>query len=219
MAAGIVNGVASCTFLSTLAGGQAVSNTFHITNEGSSPPDLATLNQLATDLAAWFTVTYKAMMTSGDTFNTITVRQVPDPAAPAPYEQAQVTVNVVGTHSGTGSISPDSACGVLKLKTAFASRNSRGHLFLPPNKIASEFNGDLYNAGSAYMTNGAALAAKFAAGASLSPTWTGTDLPSWFLCIYSKALQLRSEPSVFVCNAAVMDTKVHWLRSRERGSS
>lgn len=216
----LLTNLAEVQFLTTMTSGQAVSNTFHISKgAGGSVPTLADLTNLAADIVTYFQTTYQATIATTDTFQSVTVRQVTTDPATDPAAQAQQTVAHVGTHTLSGSAAPESACAVLRIKTPLASRRSRGHLFLPPGKVAADMAGDVWSAGSTYITNCNNLAAKFATGCLPTPTWTGSTLSAWTLCVYSKTAALAAQPYVTLANAAVVDPKVHWLRSRERGAS
>ena len=216
----LFNGLAKVTFSSTLASNQQVSNTFYVGKASlGSPPDLTTLGNLASDLQTWFSTTYRAILDTSAKWDSITVYQVPDPTAPAVPLEYQLAVALAGTRTPAGSIGPGSLCGVIQLKTPNASRRFRGHLFAPPSLNGGDVgSGDKINLASGYGLQLSNLAAKFAAGAGTSPTWTGTTLASWTLSIYSKRAASLGLASVAICNTAVADGRWHWLRSRERGS-
>lgn len=216
----LFNGLARVNFSSTLASGQQVSNTFYVGKASlGSPPDLTTLTNLGTDLATWFSTTYRAILDTSAKFDTITVAQVSDPTAPAIGLEVQDAVALAGTRTPAGSVGPQSLCGVIQLKTPNASRRFRGHLFAPPSMNGGDVgSGDKINLASGYGLQLSNLAAKFAAGAGTSPTWTGTTLSTWTLSIYSKRAASLGLASVAICSTAVADGRWHWLRSRERGA-
>lgn len=217
----LFNGLARVNILSTLRSGQAISNTFHIAKPGASaPPDFTDLGVLATDIAAWFETTYRAVLTSGDTMQKVTCYQVTDPTAIVLEEESSVTIAAVGTGDSNPRTTPDSISAIMSIHTPNASRRFRGHLFLPGQWYAGGLDGDKWLVASdTWRTNALALVAKFSDGLLPSVSWTGTDLPDWNLAIYSKAAALASVASVANANACVLDEKVHWLRSRERGAS
>lgn len=217
----LFNGLAGVTFLSTAPNGQGISNTFHVSNPGAgSPPDLTELTALGTDLVTWFGTAYRATLGTTSTLVNVTTRQVSDPTTPSVILEAVTVVNGAGSRSvGAGSSVPYSLCGVLSLHTPNASRRSRGHMFLPPCQVSGPLAGNLLNTGDAYYTNAVALAAKFAAGCGVSPTWTGSHLSNYGLVIYSKTAAKVGAPSVSLCSAATINPSVRWLRSRERGTT
>lgn len=90
---------------------------------------------------------------------------------------------------------------------------------MPSCRFATEMNGRLWLVGGTYHVANAAIATKLAAGASNSPTWTGTALPNYSLGVFSQVAGGGSPTQFFVANAVVADQIVHWLRSRERGTS
>lgn len=214
----LVNDVVRVNFLSQLASGQDVSNTFHIANQGSGVPDLATLQDLANDIDTYFTTTYRAILGTGDTLLAIRTYQQDDDNPPGPYQEYVLNKNLAGTATKSGS-APDMAVGLIKLQTSVAKRYARGHMFAPGLFTNTDFsNGDLINGSGAYHTALAALASKYETGCTVTPSWTGSTLSDWSLAIYSKVQDKVPGNIVTICSNAVADTKVHWLRSRGRGS-
>lgn len=214
-------GLAACTFLSTLPGGQQVANTFHIANAAAgTAPSTADIATLATDLATFFETAYRGLLTTDSTFDAIKVAQVPDPTIHGdPYADFLLPLNVAGTRTVSDARSPAQACAVLSEKTNSGQRSYRGHLMLPPALHASELNGNSWNAGGNYYLAVLAFKALLQDGAGPSPTWTGSKLSSYTLSIYSKTLQTRGLPSVTGVITVVANLPVHWLRSRARGTS
>lgn len=217
----LLDGLAKCTILSKLGNGQAVSNTFHISKSGAgSPPDLTELTDLAVQIGTWFGTSYEAALLAADTLYSVTTYQVTDPVAIVPIEESVNVIAHVGTNGSSGRTAPASTCPVLSLHTAVASRRARGHLFLPPTIAGSDFTtANAYSTGSSNWSNYTALQGKYAAGCGLSPTWTGAELSQWTLCIFSKKAASVGDPSITYCTTASLSTQVHWLRSREKGSS
>jgi hypothetical protein len=217
----LFNGLAQAQILSTLVDGQRVSNTFYLSHAGAgAPPDLPALTQLGTDLNAWLGTQYIGVLPTNATFDSITVRQVANPTSPTIVLESTHLNGSNGTRAvASGDATPKSLCALIKLRTPNASRNFRGHLFMPPIQISVGLAGNVFIAGSAYISAIDALVTKLAAGALASPTWTGTELSNYGLVIYSKTLALRALPSVALCNQVAHDLRVRWLRSRERGTT
>jgi len=214
---GLIDGLVGVTFLSQYASGQAISNTFHIQDPGAgSPPDLAELTGLANDLDSWFTASYRACLLTGDTFKQITTRQVADPTTPGAVVEAIVVKNQAGTIAQSRT-TPESASVLMDLSTNLAAKFARGHLFLPGAYSGSFLSGNIWTAGS--LTNFDTLVGKWSAGCTLSPTWTGSHLSNYSMAIFSKQQNKVPGPAVNICFTATRNAKVHWLRSRERGSS
>lgn len=208
--------IASVTFLSKLSTGQVCSNTFHIAKTLGAAPDLATLTALSSDLQTYFDTTYRLMLTTSDTWLSVAVRQVPDPRSPGGQLEYVRTVNLAGTYAFTRNM-PESACGVLSIKTPVATRRARGHMFAPSMIDRGNIANRLIAGSDA--THLTALAARFANGTSTSgPAWTGTTLSSWILGVYSKTDALAANPYFYGANAVTCDLTSHWLRSRERGT-
>lgn len=215
----LLNGMVRVNFLSQMASGQSVSNTFYLSNgSAGAPPDVPELTGLATDLQTWFQTTYLNIMLSVDTWQKITCYQVADPAAPVLIEEASVFPNLAGTHGAGPRTTPDSVSGILSLKTPNASRRYRGHIFLIGPSNNGDLSGDKWLPASGWLTNAVALAAKFAAGIAPSPSWTGTHLSHYDLVVFSKAAGIAGDPPVANVSACIVDPYTHWLRSRERGS-
>lgn len=216
----ILNGIAKVSMVSHLGSGQTIVNTVHIAKAGlGTPPTITQLSDLAAQWSTYFAPTYEALLTTQDTFDRIQVSQVPDPAAPtAPLEAVQL-VNAGGGRTPGGAQVPDSLCAVLSLKTTIASRRFRGHLFMPPViNNASVASGNNVGTSGAYYTALSNFAARLATGGTLAPTWTGAELSTWVLVVYSRvaaAAALAYDTPVF---AVTISPKFHWLRSRERGA-
>lgn len=220
--AGLQPGLARVTFLSQYENLQAVSNTFHIYDAAlGHEPSLADCTQLGTDLLAWFSTTYRALLKTTSTWLSITVSQVPTAIAGTIPLAAATVVNLAGTGGALGANhGPDSITGIMQFKTPATSRRFRGHIFLPGPRDPAQAQTNLWDPAGTYTTACTALAAKFAAGNLGSVTWTGTTLPSYVMAIYSKAADKAGSSSVVAqCTGTHFDTRVHWLRSRERGAT
>lgn len=214
------NGQASLQFLSHTAVAQTVSNTFHVANSGAgSPPDFDALLALATQAAAQFATTYKALMPAASTWDTVVAKQVIDPTTTTVALEATYAVDAVGTRAIAGSGVPNSLCGVLALKTPNASRRFRGHLMLPPAIDGDAMNGNNWVTSNAYYTAMVAFAAEMAKGTPDGAGWTGSELSNYGLVIYSRTAALAAEPSVANVQTLVVRPKIAWLRSRERGAT
>lgn len=216
-----LGGLAAINIITKDYRGQATSNTFHIVKPGESdPPSLAELTQLVTDLISWFQSSYLALIWGGGFFYSVSASQVQSTASPDPRIEYISVPNAAGTGGSAGSlVMPNEVCPVLSIHTSIASRRSRGHLFFPSTSKAGLSDNDTYTASGTYWTAVQALAAKFAAGATTSPTWTGTDLPAFSLCVFSRTAEKASESDIFIASGAVVSTKVHFLRSRSRGTT
>lgn len=204
----------------TLASGQAVRNTVHLSHAAAgTAPDYTELLQLATDFAAYFGTTYEGILATTDTFVQVLAKQVNDPTSPAVLIEAAYPVNAAGTRALSGSASPDEACAVLSLKTPNASRRFRGHLFVPPAKKSGDLNSEHWDAASGYHTAIEAFRVKLQTGCGPTPTWTGTSLHNYTLSIFSKVAAAAGLASVASVQTVTCDYRVHWLRSRGRGTS
>lgn len=205
--------------LSTLESGQGVANTVHVVRPGHGVPSNTELAALAADWQTWFSSAYRLLLNTGATWNSISCFQVPDPTAPTPPGKYTLNLNLAGTRTAVGTKTPQSACAVMSIQSALATKKYRSHLMLPPALDPAQLNGDIWDTTKAYYLNSVALAAKFAAGSGASPTWTGTTLSNYFMANFSKSAGLAGLPSYAVPNGVLVRTKVAWLRSRERGTS
>ncbi len=211
--------VAKVNILSTLPTGQAVSNTFYVHNPGLGIPGLTEITNLATDIDTYFTTTYRAMLTSLATMVAIRTYSVPDPTTKEPYLEYVLQKNLAGTGAFTQS-GPDSACAVAALQTSVAAKYARGHLFLPPQLLSTmDNNGRNWNQSSGSWAAWLAFVAKMATGCGASPTWTGSTLSQYTLCIFSKQQNKVVGAAVTDCSTVTLRPEVRWLRSRERGGS
>lgn len=218
--ANALNGAARVNFLSIAANGQAISNSFHLWDSGAgSSPDYAELAGLATDIQTYLAAAYEDTLTTGDTLSKITCYQVADPSAPEPVLEAAVFPNHVGTLSPSPRTTPMSVAGCIQLKTPVASKRYRGHMLIAGAPANSDLSANKFATGSAWWPKAVAWAAKLATGCAPTPSWTGSHLSTYELSIYSKVAQLAGDPGFAPCTAVIVDPLVHWLRSRERGSS
>jgi hypothetical protein len=216
----LLNGLVTVNFLSHLSDAQAVSNTFHLSNQGAgSPPDEAHLEALASQLHDQFAVTYRALHVVSSVWDTITCTQVSDGLANDVLLQATFAVAQQGTRTESGTYVPNGLCGVASLKTPNASRRFRGHLMLPPCRTAGSVDGNALNPTNAYYTAAAAFAAEMAKGSPTGAGWTGSELGDYFLAIFSKTAALNGDPAVANVQTVIIRPKASFLRRRERGSS
>lgn len=218
--AGLHNGLARISILSFDISGQAVSNSFYVVDPGAgSPPNDGELAGLLTDLSAWFDTTYLALLWTGSTLDSWSAKQVVAPGgSDVPIEHV-LSINAAGTAGSAGStLLPEPICPVVSLKTGFASRRARGHMFLPPALKSGSTDRQTFQTGT-WWTAVQAYTAKLAAGCGSSPSWTGTHLSNYNLCVYSKTADAAAETAIFACTTAVTGTKVHYLRSRAKGAT
>lgn len=207
-------------FKGHLVDNQVAVNTFYITKVGHGVPSLADLTALSTDLATYFTTTYKALYRTDGMFDTVTCYQVSDPSLPVPVLEVQATVNAAGTRSTAGTGGPDQLCAVLSLKTQLVGRRYRGHQFLPPSTIQADVTGAGFTVAGAYWVAVLAYAAKLQTGCLPTPTWTGSTLSSWTLCVFSTmAAKTLTPPYASGVFSVVATNRSHWLRSRYRGTT
>lgn len=214
------NGLAQLQIQSHAADGQAVVNSLHVCNPAAgSPPDVPTLLGLATEFWAWISATYTALCCTDVTIDQIVARQVNDPATPGLILEAAYTVGTAGTRGTGARQGPRSLCGIASIKTPTASRRFRGHNFLPPITDVASLSGNNLDPSGTYHTAAAAYVAKLQAGCEPSPTWTGTHLASYSLAIYSLTSDRVAGPPYAQVSLVTLQTKVSFLRSRERGGS
>jgi hypothetical protein len=214
-------GLAAVTFLSTLDTGQQCANTVHLSDPGASvAPDPTELADLADDLNAYFATTYRGVLRTVDTWDAIKVAQVPDPTISGDaYADYLLPLNLAGTRTAVDGACPREACACLSLKTNSGQRSYRGHLLLPSAGDIATLDGEVFKGGQAYITNVTAFANKLIDGCGASPVWTGSSLSQYTLSIYSRVKQMAAMPSVTGCITVVANTRVHWLRSRARGTT
>lgn len=214
------NGLAQLQIQSTLSDGQAVNNTVHLANTGlGAPPDVTKLTDLATQWWTYFSATYLALSPTTMTVQQILTKQVIDPASGGIPLEAAHPVGTAGTRGTGARQGPNSLCGVIAFKTPNASRRFRGHNFAPPIVDVASLSGNQLDPAGAYKTALDAYIVKLQTGCLPAVTWTGAELSSWHLCIYSHAAAVLSEPSVAATALVVRRDKVSFLRSRERGGS
>jgi len=198
---------------------QTCLNTFHIGKAGSGIPSLATMTALATELQTAFTSTYRGMLRTADSWQSIIVSQIADPLDPDPEVRFEKTVNLAGTRTNPATTVPDAICAVASLRSPLASRRYRGHLFLPPSLDQASIAGQAFLTSNAYFLAAQALVATFATGVGPSQTWAGTNLSTWQLVLYSKRDRLDTGTYQTAVSAVTLSSTIHWLRSRQRGTT
>jgi len=219
-----LKGLIECQFLSVAADGQAISNTFHVTNASTgSAPDLSELAGVAVDLKAWCATQYEAMLQPDSTFQYINTKQVRDPQV-SPPELVQIHNEYLGV-PGTGTPGPSQhmpqeMCAIIRKSTSTASRRFRGHMFMPPGKDGTQVNNESWSQTGQYWLACDAFRAKLSAGVrNAASPWTGSHLASYVICVYSRRAAQLGQPSVGELSGLQTQLKIHWLRSRKRGTS
>ena len=218
-----LDGLAQVQFQSQAANFQEISNSWYLTKRSAgSPPDLATLNALAIDLVAYLKTTYLGMLMNSSTLQWVRVRQVKDPSVPGgdTIQEAAAFVGLPGVRTpGTAIGIPQEACTVIQFQSPFASRRFRGHNFMPPIALATELAGENVDSSKPYYVAVQAYVTQLGHGIDGAPTrWTGTELPGYSLACYSHRAQVLSLPSVAEVTNIGAPLRVHWLRSRNKGT-
>lgn len=216
----LLNGLCAVTFLGHAGNGQVSSNTFHISHEGAgAPPDEPTLMALAAELQTAFAASYVGLGTTDWTWDQIVTKQVSDGTSADVLLEGAKVVNLPGAITNAGPYIPYGLCGCLSFKTAAASRRFRGHLLLPPCKVAAAVDGNILKTTGDYWMNMGALATAFALGTVGGAGWAGAHLADYKLAVFSRTAARLSVPSVANATAVIRKPTVSFLRRRERGTT
>lgn len=98
-----------------------------VSGDGLNPSDLADA------CYDWFGASYRALLWTGLTFDSITVRKMP----PGSGAEGVHAVGLAGTASGTDGNFPLELCYILSWKTDVATRSGRGHIAVPAPPITA----------------------------------------------------------------------------------
>lgn len=163
-----------------------------VSGDGLSPTDLAAA------VNTWIGATYRALLPTRLTFDSITVREmfVPDPA------EGVHAVALAGTYPETMN-APRMLCAIAAWKTDVATRSGRGHIALPLPLNAALIGGDNLNGASGYVTT---TAPAFFDALDAGHDWTSGGVTEGHL----------SHVVLSVKNAAYYDVKTRLLRSQIR---
>jgi hypothetical protein len=168
-------------------------------------------------ISTWLT-NYRAMLPTFYRLDRLVLSQVHDPNDPGDTILEYVKdISLAGTRTVDG-LTPKELCAVMQLKTAIASRRTRGRFFAPPCSNKADVIGDNFDATTAYanavgtFTNELMKSAASAGGSHWAGAWDGTDL-----CIYSRR-ELQTGGTADEAKEDVLTAvkvwRVHWLRSR-----
>lgn len=185
--------------------GTLIVNVLHFTAAQLTSP--ADPQQWATDLAAHLTTLYRAVLSTGETFDNITTNTVAEPAVD-PGEGVAV-VNAAGTRAPTDTKLSNSIGVLHSLKTATPKRYARGHIFMPPVLSSTEVgSGWVWSGVGGYLPATRAFTASCIAG------WTAGDI-TYQLAVHSRTQLARGlTPFTFPVLAYYESSRPHVLRSR-----
>jgi len=219
-AVALANGLAAVNFLSHQGDGQVSSNTIHIFNASAgAPPDVTELTNLATQVVAQFSATYRAMLTTNATWDQVVVKSVKLPGTTDIPGEAANSPNLAGLRTVTGTAIPQGLCGVISLRVPAATRRFRGHIFCPPAYNAGAVSGNGLDPANAYSIALVNFALELAKGTPTGAGWTGAQLSAYKLVVYSPTQAAAALAYTGLVQAVVVRPKVSFLRSRERGGS
>jgi hypothetical protein len=203
------------------ASGQVLRNSIHIVKDGAGVPDTAELLSLATAFGDLVKTTYKALLNTTDTLDGILATQMREAADhTTPLGQSLYSLALAGTRSGSRQTATEmTLCA--KLKSTLTGRRYRGHNFLPgPVVVATELDGENVPTGVTAYTNSKAYLDVLKTGfdGAGSP-WSGA-LSGWTVAIYSAAADLAGDTPIFAAVSSYeLPNRLHWLRSRGRGTT
>lgn len=158
-------------------------------------------------------VNFRSGMYSSARLDRIRAREETDPNdTGAVGEVAEETINLAGTQTSSGDVTPDGLCVWCAFRSAAAIRSGRGGTHFPGPVDADRLDSNgLWDTGTAFWTATLALAAKFAD--DMEDTFQTTGDVLWV--IYSRTRRARGDsPYVFGVTDAVPTAHPRWLRRR-----
>jgi hypothetical protein len=199
---------------------QVIRNTLHAVKDGVGVPDPTLCEDIAVAFGDLIKSSYRGMLRSLDTLDGIVVsamRAADDDVSAIP--QASYNINLAGTLSGARS-TPTEMSLVLKLKSTLAGRRYRGHNFLPTPSATGSIAGEIVDVTTTDYTRAVAYADVLKTGFDgAAAPWSG-DLSGWTLAIYSRAADLGGDVPLFAAVSSYeIPSRLHWLRSRGRGTT
>lgn len=202
-----------CAWESTWFTGQKVVNTFHVQTDlgiGESEPSA---DEIRDDLDDALRTKYKALIWNASTLDSFTVTEELPPGSTDIPESASVAIAEAGTATYSDATLPVEICALLQLRTASASKSSRGRMFLPPCMNPGFLSRDSWVSGG-QLTPITNFANELLAthDVEMDGGLTHVDVNT---VIYSRTRRsLSLTPYTFKVTSWARDARPHWLRSR-----
>jgi hypothetical protein len=205
----------------TLTNGNQWRNSFHVWgHDSASPVEVADLEGLLA--STWMTdliAKYVAALADACTLDGVLARQVQHTLNPDDDKnEAFRSVNTAGGVAGTENV-PAEVAMLLKIGSDAAGKSSHGRVFLPWRYHSDEILAENFIVGSTAFTTATAIATQLLLLAYNSGSHATGGAVDFDLAIYSHTLRARSADQYgFRVTSARVDRRVHWLRSRGKGS-
>lgn len=196
-------------------------NSYHVWgHDAASPMGVDDIEGLLA--SSWMTAViaaYVAALPDASTLDGVLCRQVQDPLNPDDTKNEGFrSVNTAGSVSGTENV-PAEVCMLLKLGSDAAGKSAHGRVFLPWRLHSDEILGENFIVGSTAFTTATAIATellKLAYNAGSHATGGAVDFD---LALFSRTRRAANEDQYgYRVTSARVDKRVHWLRSRGKGS-
>lgn len=204
----------------TLWTGQAWRNSYHLWgHDAASPVEVADLTGLLASAAIDDLIAkYQAVMESDSTVDGVLARQVADPLAPSDVKnEAFRTVGLAGT-LGVSAHCPAEISMLMKLGSDAAGKSAHGWVFLPWDYDRDGMSSELFDATRVTRANGirdSILKFSYTSGAK----WGGAAA-DFDLALYSATRRSRNlDQYGYRVISATVPRRIHWLRSRGRGTT
>jgi len=197
-----------------------VRNTFHLVKSSWTPISATQLDSVAAQVLAEFGTLYRAMIRSNAVFDGVLASQLRSTGSTDAIAESFASSGLAGTASTPTQLGPTEACVVLSMHTGLASRRYRGRLFLPPREAGNDIAGENWNAGSSTLTVASAFATEFAKGYVGGTGLSGAEISGALIAIFSRAAEAAgATPTAAAVTGATVQNRIHWLRSRARGTT
>jgi hypothetical protein len=203
-----------------IASGQAIRNTFHVRQNptaGAMTTDLLD-GKVAAIAASAIKSSYVNMLTVNQVLDAIVGTQVVAANLNDPPDQHSRSFTSVGPR-GTDLALPLTMCALMTERSELSGRRYRGRMFLPPASDGAAILTTKWKAAQAYFINCLAFQTELlklcqTAGAG----HLGGALNDNDVVTFSRAAEAAGAQTWSRVQSLPILSKVHWLRSRERGT-
>jgi hypothetical protein len=201
-----------CSYESVRSGVLLV-NVFHTVATADVGIGDATADEVRDALNTALTTKYRAILDTGSTLNSLTVRQELDPGDTSIPAESVLTIGSLGTRSVSDSYLPMSLTQLVSLRTNAAVRSGHGRMFMPPPIASSNLStGGIWSTGAPYWSNVGTFMTELLSTHRVGGIGTGSDLHT---VVYSRTRRARGDSEYwFGVSAYIQRPAPHWLRSR-----
>jgi hypothetical protein len=202
-----------CAFESTWFDGQKIVNTFHVQTDLGLGETEPSADSIRDDLLDALKTKYKALIWDAATLDSFVVTEELAPGSSDIPASSSAAIGEAGTHSPSNTHAPTEMCALLQLRTASASKSSRGRMFLPPIVNEAYVTRDAWTTGG-QISQITAFADELITTHDVSEDGGVTHV-NVNTVVYSRTRRgLSLTPYTFLITHWAREARPHWLRSR-----